>query len=118
MTHEPLRESNGDHVHAEMDDETRSHVPVHYSPRTGRNIVIFSVIVMLGLVAAFAVVDVLQHRGEAAEEQAVRDAAKAPISLDVIHAQLSGAEKAIELPGNAQSFYQTTIFARTSGYLK
>jgi RND family efflux transporter MFP subunit len=94
-----------------------SHVPVHYVPGTQRRVALFGG----GVAVALAVVFVLglwsRHRTEAALEQGVREAAEQPAVVNIVHVEPAGAQEILALPGEARSFYETTLFARTSGYV-
>jgi RND family efflux transporter MFP subunit len=47
----------------------------------------------------------------------LHEAAAQPINVDVVHVQSAPGEKRLTLPGEARPFADSTVFARTSGYL-
>lgn len=95
----------------------QSHVPVRYSSKTGRAVVFFAVVVVAALaVAVFFGVHSRSH-AQANLQHDAEDAADAPAPVNVMHVQHAPPESLISLPGEARSFYETVIFARTSGYL-
>ncbi|MGA2501010.1 MAG: efflux RND transporter periplasmic adaptor subunit, partial [Tepidisphaeraceae bacterium] len=58
-----------------------------------------------------------RHNAEAILAADMERAAAEPATVDVVHVQAAPAASTLTLPGEARSFYETTIFARTSGYL-
>jgi RND family efflux transporter MFP subunit len=94
-----------------------SHVPVHYTNGAKLGSIIF----VLVLAAALMVVFVLgQHSRHAADELLAAElgrTAGAALPVNVIHAKAAPVERLLTLPGEIRSLYETTIFARTSGYL-
>ncbi|MDB5289692.1 MAG: Efflux transporter periplasmic adaptor subunit [Phycisphaerales bacterium] len=95
-----------------------SHVPTHFKKRTQFRVIVFALLAAAVLVSVFVLG---QHsRGKAASElaDAVHHSAEQPISVDVVRVERAGAETALTLPGEATSFYETVLYARTSGYLR
>lgn len=93
------------------------HVPTGHKSSTWMGVVVFVVALVAGL-------GFLYVRGQRARKQTtaeldaeVRHSIDEPTAVDVVHVQPSPAETLLALPGEARSFYETTIFARTSGYL-
>jgi len=102
-------------VHAH--DPGHTHVPVNYQPRTRVGVVVFAIAVAIGLLIVFYVVQHSHHTEEASLKDDVRDAGQTALPVDAIHARRGSPEKLVTLPGDAQAFYETTIFARTNGYV-
>jgi RND family efflux transporter MFP subunit len=94
------------------------HVPVHFLPRTRRSVAIFATAVVLGLITIFAFMQFLHYRAaQALENDVDREGAAAP-RVDAVRVRRASGEKLFTLPGEARSFHETTIFARTSGYVQ
>src|SRR4051794_16406030 len=106
------------HRESTSDSATRghSHVPVHYQPKTQKGIVIFAGVLVVALLAAFAVVQFRHHGAHADLANETARAAGAPVAVDAIRVGRSGSHSILALPGEARSFYETTLFARTNGY--
>lgn len=101
--------------HADADHHSRT--PVNYSPRTRGGVIFFAVVVAIALIVAFALV----HRNRAAAQARLAEAtigqSRQSLPVDVLRIGRASAAKLLTLPGNTQAFYETTLFARTSGYL-
>jgi RND family efflux transporter MFP subunit len=98
-------------------NDSHSHVPVNYSRGTGRSVIIFAAIVVVGLLIAFLVVH--HSRGTTSADlqaQATLDAEQA-VPIDVVRVEHASADALLTLPGDARAFYETTIFGRTNGYV-
>ena len=85
---------------------------------TGLRLVIAAVL-FIGILAGLFVYGMAsRHKDEknlaAANEQEV----DAPPAVDVMQVHRAAADQLLSLPGNARAFNETTIYARTSGYLK
>ncbi|MDB5173449.1 MAG: Efflux transporter periplasmic adaptor subunit [Phycisphaerales bacterium] len=96
----------------------RPHVPVLFKKRTQFRVVIFALLAAAVLITVFVLG---QHsRGKAASElaDAVHQSAAQPIPVDVVRVERAGTETALALPGEATGFYETVLYARTSGYLR
>lgn len=97
--------------------EHHSHVPVHYARSTPWGVILFAGIIAIGLCVVFV-------RGQRLRKHAEADLAgkssrfdeQAP-TVDTVHVLPAPSETTLVLPGEARSFYETTIFARTSGYV-
>ena len=95
-----------------------SHAPRHASPGTGRRAAIGVTAFAFLLVAVFTYGHYSRSRQAAALEQTTEsNAAEAP-TVDVVPAIRSTPTRILTLPGEARPFYETTLFARTTGYLK
>lgn len=70
------------------------------------------------LAVAYVVVSGIRHRTQAAGTLAQATEQAAMASVDVVHPRYSGTASELVLPGNAQAYLDTPVYARTSGYLK
>ena len=99
-------------------DPGHTHVPVHYRPKTRYSVAIFAAAVAAGLVVVFLLVQVWHHRQTEALENDVRREGAAPLPVDAVRVSRASADRLFSLPGDARSYHETTIFARTSGYVR
>ena len=98
--------------------EQHSQIPVHYASKTRFGIIVFAIVATAGLLAAFFFIHRANNTTESALSVATERASNQPVAVDAVRVTRSVPEKFITLPGDARSFYETTIFARTSGYLR
>lgn len=93
------------------------HVPIHYLPKTQTGITVAAVLIAIGLLLAFFIV----HHRRASHDSALAgelDVLESrPVPLDVVEVTRASSRGILMLPGDARPFYETTIFARTSGYV-
>jgi RND family efflux transporter MFP subunit len=93
------------------------HVPVHYPGKTGARATLLAVSIVVAMIAVF----LFRHISNARESDAlavnIHDAAGQPINVDVVHVQTVSGHTRLTLPGEARPFADSTVFARTSGYL-
>jgi RND family efflux transporter MFP subunit len=82
--------------------------------RTARVVVLLVAVLVLAFVIGGGILR--RTHAEAALSEATESAAIA--SVDVVHPTVDTASSEIVLPGNAQAFTDTPIYARTPGYLK
>jgi RND family efflux transporter MFP subunit len=105
---QPERRANHDDHH---------HVPVKSSPGTGRHVLVAVVALAIVLGAGFG----WRHHHNATANVALSDqaseAAEAPALVDVVKVGYSDRTAALELPGEARAWYESTIYARVSGYI-
>src|SRR5689334_21180805 len=94
-----------------------SHVPVHYVPGTQRRVAPSGGGGAVALARGFILGLWSRHRTAAALERGVREAAEQPAVVNVVHVEPAGAQEILALPGEARSDNETTLFARTSGYV-
>ena len=76
-----------------------------------------TVFAVLALAAAFFLGAHRRDRDAADLRKAAEESADAPIPVNVMHVEPAPADNLLVLPGDARSFAETVIFARTSGYL-
>jgi RND family efflux transporter MFP subunit len=89
-----------------------AHVPPASTRTVWRTVLIVAVILVVAI--AFAL------HARSANEARLRHgvAASAILSVNVVHPKEETSSDEITLPGNAQAFQDTSIYARTSGYLR
>jgi len=93
------------------------HVPTHSVPGTGRRVAIAAVVVVVALVAIFIFGLLSRHRVALSLAQEAQAASEAPPTVDVALVHRAPLRKILTLPGEARAFNETTIYARTSGYI-
>lgn len=98
-------------------DEGTSHVPIHYSRTTARSVTVFVILV----VAALGVIFVIGHRSRAHAEMELSNATlhevEQPVPVDVVHVGRAPAAAFLGLPGRTSAWFETTLYARVSGYV-
>lgn len=103
----------------ERDDrmEDQSRVATDYSPRTGQRLALAVLAVALLLGAMFLLV----HHVKASHEQSLSAqasaAADAATDVDVVRVQDAPIRQSITLPGETRGWFESTIYARVSGYI-
>ncbi len=102
---------------AHAHEAEHAHVPTRYSPRTNWTVTLVAVLVAVGLAVAFFLGTHKRDTEAAALKLVADQEADRPTPINVMHVQHAPAENVIVLPGEAKSFAETVIFARTSGYL-
>jgi RND family efflux transporter MFP subunit len=91
--------------------------PTSFAPGTGRRLQLFAAAVAIALLAGFFVVHYLRSSDERqlAEAAALRGSA-AP-AVVVVSAENAPALQRLMLPGETAAWYESTIYARVSGYV-
>jgi multidrug efflux pump subunit AcrA (membrane-fusion protein) len=82
-------------------------------PKLQRAAILFAIVLLLAFLLMFAVRAYHQH---VLARETARAAAAVP-SVDVIRVQGTDAAGALTLPGETAAWYESTIFARVSGYV-
>lgn len=95
-----------------------THVPTKSVPGTGRHIVIAIIVVVIALALVFGFGVMSRRHTDATLRAAAIEAEEAPPAVEVVQVHRAGAGRLLALPGNARAFNETTLYARTSGYLK
>ena len=117
----PLLEPGGVAERA-ADDEIASHadashVPVHAAAGTGRRLGLIVLLLVLALGAGFLI---RRHERNGAEMSLAREtnnSADAPAAVDVVRAAYASPDHVLSLPGETRAWYESTIYARVSGYV-
>jgi RND family efflux transporter MFP subunit len=99
------------------DEAAAHHVPTGHRPSTWIGVLVFALALAAGLAFLYIRGEKARKHSAAELEAEVRHSAEEPTAVDVVRVQPSPAQTLLTLPGEARSFYETTIFARTSGYL-
>jgi len=92
-------------------------VSTKVAPDTGRKIKISAVAVAVVLLIGFLVVHFIKASARSELVSATREAASRPPPVNVIVASTSGATRPLKLPGQTAAWYESTIYARVSGYV-
>jgi RND family efflux transporter MFP subunit len=85
--------------------------------RTGVKLGFFALLLAAALVIAFVVV---QHRRAAAESSLDSESASSaaiPAQVNFVHPTFGASTRTLTLPASARGWYQSTIYARVSGYV-
>jgi RND family efflux transporter MFP subunit len=102
---------------ADRPHEELSHVPVNSTPGTGARVVAAVVLLAVLLTVGF----LYRHHRNASAEMALKSdtlaSADAPEPVDVVKVALASPIHELTLPGEARAWYQSTIYARVSGYI-
>jgi RND family efflux transporter MFP subunit len=103
----------------DKEPEHHDHVPVStaYAKSTGSRLRRFAGVFAIVLAAAFFVVHQSRSRQEAALEADTAVRAEQAPPVEVIHVELAPATQTLTLPGEARGWYNSTIYARVSGYV-
>ena len=111
--------SNGPGVVAARDaqHENRSHVPVQSAPGTGRILVICVIVFAIALVVGFLFRAYERHSEERSLESNTQSQLDAPAPVDVVRVATASPLHSLALPGEARAWYESTIYARVSGYI-
>ena len=99
------------HAHEE------GHVPVNTIPGTGRRLIIAVVVLVLILAVAFVVRFMFFSRHESALASETLQAANTPPPVDVVEVDAAPPTYELTLPGNTRAWFESTIYARVSGYV-
>ncbi len=83
-------------------------------PQKGRVVGAAAAFLLLILVGAAFLIPKLRHRDELVQETRV---VSGPPPVSVAKIQLGSTSSKLELPGTVQAFEQTSVYARTSGYV-
>jgi RND family efflux transporter MFP subunit len=95
-----------------------SHTPVQTAAKTGGRVAIGVTALAMALAGIFVFGYVSRHRAAAALQATADADVVQPPAVDVVPVTRASATRVLTLPGDARPFYETTLFARTSGYLK
>ncbi|HWE03639.1 MAG TPA: efflux RND transporter periplasmic adaptor subunit [Tepidisphaeraceae bacterium] len=97
--------------------EEQHHVPTHFAPRTGRTLAIVVSAATVLLAIGFLIV---HHRkasfAESLASQKASAAAAAPV-VDVARVRYSANTEPLTMPGSTTGWYESTIYARVTGYV-
>lgn len=91
--------------------------PQKASPGTGRRVQVFAVAVAIALAVGFFLVYTARDQATADLATETKQQAALPPPVVVTIAQKAPASTALSLPGNTAAWYESTIYARVSGYV-
>lgn len=100
---------------SELSDEHR--VSTSFAPGTGRRIKISAGVVALALLIGFSVVHFLKASERSELANASRAEASRPPPVNVIVVGNAAGTRPLTLPGQTAAWYESTIYARVSGYV-
>jgi len=110
---------NGNYSQADVErvDYESHHVPTNYAPQTGKFLAIGAAVLGLVLAAGFFLVH--HHRSDQDDtlRRETAQVASAPPIVDVVHVKRAPTTQPLSLPGETQAWYESTIYARVSGYI-
>ncbi|HUN82636.1 MAG TPA: efflux RND transporter periplasmic adaptor subunit [Phycisphaerae bacterium] len=94
-----------------------THVVTHARPGTGRRIGILVLALTIVLSGFYFAGRIPRRRRQSELEEATRGAKESAPAVNVARPTQAPAISELSLPGEARAFYETTIFARISGYV-
>lgn len=107
--------------HAEIPDDTalseQGRVSTQFDPGTGRRLKTAAAIAAGLLVLGFLAVVIIRFFDERAVAKVGESAYSTPPPVDVVVARPPSAGQDLVLPGQTAAWYETTIYARVSGYV-
>ena len=95
-----------------------SRVPVHSRPGTGRRLGVVVIALIAALTVAFLIRHYVNSRHEGTLAADAAEAAVAPAGVDVVRVEYASPTHLLVLPGQTRAWYDTTIYARVSGYIR
>jgi RND family efflux transporter MFP subunit len=112
----PTPDVDAEHgLDSELLDERR--VSTSVAPGTGRRIKISALLVTVALLIGFSVVHFLKASERSELAGASKAAASRPPAVSAIIVGGAGSPRALTLPGQTAAWYESTIYARVSGYV-
>jgi RND family efflux transporter MFP subunit len=116
---EPSFDSFDDSAADEIVPEPHEHVPIStaYTKGTGRRIRFAAAVLAVALAAAFVFVQQIKSRKDMAlaSETAAKGEEAPPV--EVIRVDMAPPTQTLTLPGETRGWYNSTIYARVSGYV-
>jgi RND family efflux transporter MFP subunit len=100
---------------SELSEEHR--VSTSFTPGTGRRIKISAGVVALALLVGFSAVHFLKASARSELSNASKEAASHPPPVNVITVGNAAGTRPLVLPGQTAAWYESTIYARVSGYV-
>jgi RND family efflux transporter MFP subunit len=94
------------------------HVPVHASPGTGKRILVGVLVLAVGLAATWFIVSHRKAEAESSLQRDTQEAVDAPPPVNVVSVEYGPSSHTLSLPGEAKAWYESTIYARVSGYVE
>jgi RND family efflux transporter MFP subunit len=98
-------------------DAGSSQVSTGFAPGTGRRMKIAAAATAALLLLGFLIVHFLRASGASQLQEATKTDAARPPPVNVITARSSGATRPLTLPGETAAWYESTLYARVTGYV-
>ncbi|HTB63721.1 MAG TPA: efflux RND transporter periplasmic adaptor subunit [Opitutales bacterium] len=92
-------------------------VSTGYAPRTGRKLGVCAILAAVVLVGAFFFVHFRRSRQDSELQVDTAANANATVSVNIVTAKFGPETQSLPLAGYVNAWYQTTIYARVSGYV-
>lgn len=92
-------------------------VSTQYSSGTGLKLGITALVVATALSGAFFLVQHRRARRQADLEAETATTSEAPMAVDIVSVKYSAPTQTFTLPGETRAWYETSIYARVSGYV-
>ena len=88
-----------------------------FAPKTGRRMKLFAVVGAIILVAGFLMVHFLKASGEGRLQESSKAESSLRTVVNVITVRSPGAARPLTLPGETAAWYESTLYARVTGYV-
>lgn len=98
-------------------DSDASRVSTSFSPGTGRRIKISAAATAIVLLSGFLLVHFLRTSGESRLQEVSKAESSRRPPVNVITVRSSGATRPLTLPGETAAWYESTLYARVTGYV-
>jgi RND family efflux transporter MFP subunit len=98
-------------------DSDASRVSTSFAPGTGRRIKIAAAATAIVLLSGFLLVHFLRASGESRLQEVSKAESSRRPPVNVIIARSSGATRPLTLPGETAAWYESTLYARVTGYV-
>jgi RND family efflux transporter MFP subunit len=98
-------------------DSDASRVSTGFAPGTGRRIKIAAAATAIVLLSGFLLVHFLRASGESRLQEVSKAESSRRPPVNVIIARSSGATRPLTLPGETAAWYESTLYARVTGYV-
>jgi RND family efflux transporter MFP subunit len=109
--------SNPPSILVDVSAQEHQRVSTGYAPRTGKNLAFSAIVVIVVLSGAFLYVQFRRSRQESELQTETAASANTSVSVDVVTAKYGPDTQTLALPGHVNAWYETTIYARVSGYV-
>jgi RND family efflux transporter MFP subunit len=115
------RQQNGpaatsSHAGHDIDAES-ARIPTTFAAGTGRRIKISAAVAAIVLVASFLTVHFFKASGESRLQETSKTESSLKQIVNVITVQSPGATRPLTLPGETAAWYESTLYARVTGYV-
>ena len=104
-------------AHGGHGDQSEARVTTAFSPRTGRRLKISAAAGAIVLIASFLTVYLLKASGESKLQATSKAESSVKQLVNVITVQSPGTTRPLTLPGETAAWYESTLYARVTGYV-